>query len=89
MTRLRLNNLNQINEDNRLDTEVENYQLILMYSKQYVCFYCQNEAKYEQWIKMLSKVCILMNYNEVYTNVKVIGNGTFAKVILFIDILKL
>lgn len=40
----------------------------------------RSEDSQQKWIIHLSRTCILNNYRQRYTNMKVLGKGTFAKV---------
>ena len=43
-------------------------------------FYCENLLNRENWIKSLSRVCVLLNISSYYTFGKMLGKGNFAKV---------
>ena len=43
-------------------------------------FYCKNLLNRENWIRGLSRVCILLNIGSNYKFGKMLGKGNFAKV---------
>jgi serine/threonine protein kinase len=44
--------------------------------------YAYSPEDYRKWEINLKKSCVLMNFNRQFTNAKIIGKGTFAKVLL-------
>lgn len=51
-------------------------------NKKYDILFAQEKNDYQKWLEHLKKQCILTYFGKYYTNLKVIGKGTFAKVIL-------
>jgi len=43
--------------------------------------YARSKEVQEKWVGRLKQFCILSTYSEQYTNIKLIGEGTFAKVL--------
>ncbi|CAD8151535.1 unnamed protein product [Paramecium octaurelia] len=55
--------------------------VLLSGSKKYV-FNARSQEQRQKWIDQFKKTCILNNYRDIYLNLKVIGKGTYAKVLL-------
>ena len=49
-------------------------------NKKFYTIYAGNHEIYINWLQELKKCCIITNFNKFYTNIKIIGKGTFAKV---------
>ncbi|CAD8173056.1 unnamed protein product [Paramecium octaurelia] len=50
-------------------------------SKKYI-FRAKSQEQRQKWIEHFKKTCILNNYRDIFLNLKVIGKGTYAKVLL-------
>lgn len=50
-------------------------------NEKFYSIYAGTSEIYKSWHNELKKVCILANFNRYYTNKKIIGKGTFAKVL--------
>ena len=48
--------------------------------------YAGNHEIYMNWLQELKKCCIITNFNKYYSNIRIIGKGTFAKVMHSIKI---
>ena len=70
---------------NDLTKEGDNLEkqcFFLSRNKKYDILFSQLKEDYQKWLTELKKLCILTYFGKYYNNLKVIGKGTFAKVIL-------
>lgn len=42
----------------------------------------RSQQSRDKWVQQLRRTCILRDYRETYVNLRVLGKGTFAKVLL-------
>lgn len=49
-------------------------------NSKYYTIYAGTQEIYQGWLAELKKCCIITNFNKYYKNVRIIGKGTFAKV---------
>lgn len=63
-------------------TSLERQCFFLSRNKKYDILFSQDRDDYLKWLEELKKQCILTYFAKYYTNLKLIGKGTFAKVIL-------
>lgn len=68
--------------DETLKVTFQRYCLIFSHNKKYYILYPKSEEEYKEWLINLKKNCVQSSYNKLFTNIKIIGKGTFAKVIL-------
>ena len=61
---------------------LERQCFFLSRNKKYDILFAQAKDEYQRWLDELKKLCILTYFGKYYNNLKVIGKGTFAKVIL-------
>jgi len=43
--------------------------------------YCSDKQTIDNWYDALKKVCVLMSFHDDYKAIKMIGRGSFAKVL--------
>jgi len=67
-------------EEEEGDTD-EDFYFLLSHNKKITIFCLKKKEDFQNWLKPLTRLCILSNYSKYYSNVKVIGKGTFAKVL--------
>lgn len=70
------------NKDEEPASELEKQCFFFSRNKKYDLVFAPNKEEYNTWLQKLNKVCILTYFGKYYNNLKVIGKGTFAKVIL-------
>lgn len=68
--------------DEKLKNSHERYCLIFTHDKVYYILYAKNQSIFNEWSESLKMCCVLSYFSKFYTNLKIIGKGTFAKVIL-------
>lgn len=61
--------------------KTKKYKLLFITCKQTHVLWSKTLQEYLQWKEQLKKCCILTNYSAIYSNLKFIGKGNFAKVI--------
>jgi hypothetical protein len=68
---------------NRNDDYESFEKKIFLFSRneKFYAIYAGTSEIYKSWYNELKKVCILTNFNRHYLNKKIIGKGTFAKVL--------
>ena len=59
-----------------------NYCICLSCNKMMQVFFLEKMSEYNIWKRHLSGCCILSGYGKNYQNLRVIGKGNFAKVVL-------
>ena len=62
--------------------ELEKQCFFLSRNKKYDILFATSKEVYDKWFDEFKKTCILTYFGKYFTNLKVIGKGTFAKVIL-------
>ncbi|CAD8087488.1 unnamed protein product [Paramecium sonneborni] len=62
--------------------EKDKYPIILISGSKKYIFNAKSQELKQKWVEKLKKTCILNNYREIFLNLKVIGKGTYAKVLL-------
>ncbi|CAD8044835.1 unnamed protein product [Paramecium primaurelia] len=62
--------------------EKDKFPIILLNGNRKLVLNARSQESQTKWIEQFKKTCILNNYRGVYTNIKVLGKGTFAKVLL-------
>lgn len=68
--------------DDKIKNSHEKYCLIFTHDKVYYILYANEQQIFNEWSESLKSSCILSYFSKYYTNLKIIGKGTFAKVIL-------
>lgn len=68
--------------DPKLKNTFQKFSIILSHNKQYQLFYCSSKESFEEWKRNFQKSCVNVQYNKNYESIKVIGNGSKAKVVL-------
>lgn len=68
--------------DEKVKNSHEKYCLIFTHEKLYYILYAVDQNTFLEWSEVLKTCCVLSYFSKFYTNLKVIGKGTFAKVIL-------
>lgn len=68
--------------DDKIKNSHEKYCLIFTHDKVYYILYANEQQIFNEWSESLKSCCILSYFSKYYTNLKIIGKGTFAKVIL-------
>jgi hypothetical protein len=58
----------------------EKFGIKFTHNRQYMELYARSLEVREKWMGKLKQFCTLNSYEEQYTNVKLIGQGSFAKV---------
>ena len=58
----------------------EKFGIKLIQNRQYMELYSRAQDVHEKWIEKLKQFCILTTYETQYEHVKLIGEGSFAKV---------
>lgn len=58
----------------------EKFGIRFIHNRQYMELYARSLEVREKWMGKLKQFCTLNNYSEQYTNVKLVGQGSFAKV---------
>jgi len=59
----------------------EKYGIRIIHNGRYYDLYARAKDQYDKWISALVGFCVLTSYGSNFINVKVIGKGSFAKVI--------
>lgn len=62
--------------------ELEKQCFFVSRNKKYDILFATTKEIYDKWYEEFKKTCILTYFGKYFTNLKVIGKGTFAKVIL-------
>lgn len=65
------------NSENEKD---EKFGIRLIHNRKSMELYARSADVQDKWIAKLKQFCVQTDYNSHYTNVKMIGEGTFAKV---------
>lgn len=65
------------NSENEKD---EKHGIKLIQNEKSMELYARSQEVQEKWIEKLKQFCILTTYDTQYENVKLIGEGSFAKV---------
>ncbi|CAD8139364.1 unnamed protein product [Paramecium octaurelia] len=65
-----------------VESEKDKYPIILINGNRKLIFIARSSESQTKWIEQFKKTCIMNNYKDIYTNIKVLGKGTFAKVFL-------
>lgn len=68
--------------DDKIKNSHEKYCLIFTHDKMYYILYASEQSIFMEWCDHLKISCVLSYFSKFYTNLKIIGKGTFAKVIL-------
>lgn len=68
--------------DEKVKNSHEKYCLIFTHEKLYYILYAGDQNAFLEWCEVLKTCCVLSYFSKFYTNMKIIGKGTFAKVIL-------
>jgi len=68
--------------DENIKNSHEKFCLIFTHDKVYYILYAMESEIFNEWSEHLKICCILSYFSKYYTNIKIIGKGTFAKVIL-------
>lgn len=74
-----------------LNKEIQNNEdktLIFIKNKHSTILFPESSNDYNEWISHLKQTFILTNFNKFYTSNKIIGKGTFAKVVLCKNLLE-
>ena len=69
-------------EDENINGTFQCYCLIFCQNKTYSILYTPTKDDFENWVNNISGVAVLSGFNKCFKNVKVIGKGTFAKVLM-------
>ncbi|CAD8184995.1 unnamed protein product [Paramecium pentaurelia] len=69
-----------LNSQNQL--EKDKHPIVLQAGSKKYIFNAKSQEQRQKWIEQFKKTCILNNYRDIYLNLKVIGKGTYAKVLL-------
>lgn len=64
------------------NSNLERQCFFLSKNKKYDILFAQTKEEYVAWLDLFKRLCILTYFGKYYNNLKVIGKGTFAKVIL-------
>lgn len=62
--------------------ELEKQCFFISRNKKYDILFAATKETYDKWYDEFKRTCILTYFGKYFTNLKVIGKGTFAKVIL-------
>ncbi|CAD8135671.1 unnamed protein product [Paramecium pentaurelia] len=65
-----------------VEYEKDKYPIILINGNRKLILNARSQESQIKWIEQFKKTCIMNNYKDIYTNIKVLGKGTFAKVFL-------
>ena len=68
--------------DEKIKNSHEKFCLIFTHDKVYYILYANDANIFNEWSEHLKICCVLSYFSKYYTNLKIIGKGTFAKVIL-------
>lgn len=68
--------------DEKIKNSHEKFCLIFTHDKVYYILYATDQPIFNDWTENLKSCCVLSYFSRFYTNLKIIGKGTFAKVIL-------
>jgi len=71
-----------ISDDEDFKDSEDKFLFIFTINQRFCILYCQEEKIFEDWKLGLKQTCILSYFGKYYKNQKVIGRGTFAKVVL-------
>ncbi|CAD8043014.1 unnamed protein product [Paramecium primaurelia] len=66
----------------QVEYEKDKYPIILINGNRKLILNARSQESQIKWIEQFKKTCIMNNYKDIYTNIKVLGKGTFAKVFL-------
>lgn len=58
----------------------ERNMFVFSRNKNFFTIYAGTTDIYQEWLSELKKCCIITNFNKIYSNIRIIGKGTFAKV---------
>lgn len=72
----------KIKEINQEISGVSYYGIRIIKNKNYEDLLTEDEAQAKRWFNHFKKFCILSQFGLAYENVKVLGQGNFAKVFL-------
>ncbi|CAK86147.1 unnamed protein product (macronuclear) [Paramecium tetraurelia] len=62
--------------------EKDGHSIVLFSGSKKYYFRAKSQEQKQKWIEHFIKTCILNNYRDIFLNLKVIGKGTYAKVLL-------
>ena len=65
--------------DNQKETEAK-YGIRLVHNQRYYELHTRTKELQEKWISCLAKFCVMTCYSSAFENIKIIGEGSFAKV---------
>jgi len=68
--------------DDKLKSTYQKYCLIFTHNKSFFILYALSWDLCEAWYHHLKKCCVLNYFAKNFTNLKMIGKGSFAKVLL-------
>ena len=68
--------------DDKLKSTYQKYCLIFTHNKSFFILYALSWDLCESWYHNLKKCCVLNYFAKNFTNLKMIGKGSFAKVLL-------
>ena len=60
----------------------DKFGIKFVHNRQSMELYARSKEVQEKWLGRLRQFCILSTYADQYANVKLIGEGSFAKVVL-------
>lgn len=66
-----------INKENEKD---EKFGIRLIHNRKYIELYARSSEVQDKWLSKLKQYCILTDYASNYSETKMIGEGSFAKV---------
>jgi hypothetical protein len=72
----------KIKEISQVIGDVKYYGLRIIKNKNYEDILSEDQALINKWFEYLKRYCILSQFGMAYENVKVLGQGNFAKVFL-------
>lgn len=67
------------NSDNEKE---DKFGIRLIHNRKFIELYARSQDIQEKWVGKLKQFCTLATYSQQYVNIKLIGEGSFAKVIL-------
>ncbi|CAD8080953.1 unnamed protein product [Paramecium sonneborni] len=62
--------------------EKDKHPIVLISGSKKYIFNAKSQEQKQKWIEKFKMTCILNNYRDIFLNLKVIGKGTYAKVLL-------
>ena len=78
-----IENINEMDElTNSEEQGMENYCFFFSSNKRFYILFANNKTIFSHWKEKLSTCCTLSYFSKNYQNSKIIGKGTFAKVIV-------